>query len=103
MVGVGEPPDAGAAGLTLRVPNPARGRVELALRLPVPGPLRVEIFDVRGRLVRRLLDTPAAAAGPLSLGWDGHDERGAPVASGIFHAHVTTAAGELDRSFVRLR
>lgn len=102
VVGVGEPP-AAAAGLALRVPNPARGRVDLALTLPVAGPLRVEIFDVRGRLVRRLLDTPAAAAGPLSLGWDGRDERGAPAASGVFHARVTSAAGALERTFVRLR
>lgn len=103
VVGVPEGAVGDAPGPALRIPNPARGRVELALTLAAAGPLRVEIFDVRGRLVRRLLDRELQAAGPLALRWDGRDERGVEAPSGVFRARVTTAAGGLDRSFVRLR
>ena len=43
----------------------------------------VELYDLRGRLVRRL-EEPARGAGELSVSWDGRDSQGRDVAQGIY-------------------
>ncbi|MGE5177327.1 MAG: hypothetical protein ACM3JJ_13265 [Hyphomicrobiales bacterium] len=46
----------------------------------------IAIYDVRGRLVRRL--APPAGASPVRVLWDGLDGRGVPVASGRYWARA---------------
>jgi hypothetical protein len=41
-------------GLALRVPNPARGALDVRYRLPDAAPARLELFDVSGRRLRAL-------------------------------------------------
>jgi flagellar hook assembly protein FlgD len=52
----------------------------------VPARTRVElrVFDVSGALVRTLVDE-SRAAGSYSLEWDGRDNRGTFVSSGVFY------------------
>ena len=46
-------------GATLSVaPNPTRGQTALRLQLDAPAPVRLSVFDVRGRELRVLLDEP---------------------------------------------
>ena len=44
-------------------PNPARGVATLGLSLATAGPLRVELYDVTGRLERVLADEAEATQG----------------------------------------
>jgi membrane-associated phospholipid phosphatase len=55
--------------------------------LTASGSVRVAIFDVRGRLVRTLIDG-WQAAGPQVVRWDRRDAGGGPVAAGIYFARV---------------
>ncbi|MFO7653508.1 MAG: FlgD immunoglobulin-like domain containing protein [Candidatus Krumholzibacteriia bacterium] len=64
-------------------PNPFNPRLTIAYDLPVPGRLRVEVFDLRGRLVRTLMDAEVPA-GPGRLSWDGMDAEGRAAASGLY-------------------
>ena len=77
------PPDAGVvrAGVARARPNPSSGPVTLTFgsSRPEPGEA-VAILDVTGRLIRRL--SPAVEGEDLV--WDGADERGLPVAPGIY-------------------
>jgi len=68
-------------------PNPFRSHVRLAFGRPVGG--SVEVFDIRGRLVRRL-----DAAG-LELEWDGRDARGNAVAPGAYFVRVRESGAVL--------
>lgn len=53
-------------------PNPFRERAELRFTLPTPQPIRVDLFDARGRRVQTLYEgTPPA--GPLAVVIDGHE------------------------------
>ncbi len=71
-------------------PNPARGRTVLAFALPAPGHAALEVFDVGGRLVRRLADGDfPAGAGRLS--WDLRDDQGRPVPAGVYTARFVAA------------
>jgi len=94
VTGVGDAPAAAAAGLTV-YPNPSpggRARIEMREARPA-GAQAVEIFDLGGRRVRRLsLD---ATGGVL---WDGLDEGGKHVESGIHFVRPVEADGSLGRA-----
>ncbi len=92
--GLGEPiavPDA--AVLSVRCfPNPFNPSTTIAYTLPHAGRATLKVFDLRGRLVRVLLDGDLPA-GPGQVVWDGADGDGAAVASGVYF-HELLAGGE---------
>jgi hypothetical protein len=64
-------------------PNPFNPAVNLGYEIPRAGRVRVDVFDVAGRLVRTLEDG-VKRAGPGSVTWDGRDLRGAAAGSGVY-------------------
>ncbi len=80
-------------------PNPARpgSKITLVHRLPPGGSNWLRIFDASGRLVRSLHSLPEE-----SVPWDGLDEAGAPVASGVYVYRLGTGAEELGRGKLTL-
>lgn len=58
--------------------------------------------DLRGRQVRRLY-ADSEPAGNLILAWDGCDNAGRRVSSGVYWARVETAAGMLTRRVVMVK
>ena len=82
-LGVGD--SLAAAPLRLRVsaaPNPSRGEVRFLAQAPRGGAVRVRLLSVDGRRVREWRST--AASGSIEWRWDGRDQRGAPVANGMY-------------------
>ena len=69
-------------------PNPCAGKTTLFFGTDVNGPVRATVFDHTGRMVRLLLDGNLSP-GPHSLRWDGRDDQGRPVATGIYLARVS--------------
>ncbi|NNE44082.1 MAG: T9SS type A sorting domain-containing protein, partial [Gemmatimonadetes bacterium] len=81
---VGTPlPQSGAVPALRVSPNPFRGRTDVSLALAAPGPVRITVFDVTGRAVRRLADGEWPA-GTVRIPWDGRDGAGRAVAPGIY-------------------
>jgi hypothetical protein len=84
-------PDEGALTPSpLRVtPNPvvAGAAVSLRFTLPRAGAVRLEIFDVSGRLLATPLDAVQDAGEHLVL-WTGRDGLGQRVAPGVYFARV---------------
>jgi hypothetical protein len=74
-------------------PNPFNPRTTVAFDLARAGSARVAIYDTAGRLVRTLVDE-ARAAGRHEVVWNGQDDAGQPVASGVYV--VLLAAGGVD-------
>ena len=68
-------------------PNPFNPSTIIEYELPAPGSVQVLVYDVQGRFVRRLLDTQQAG-GSHSVTWDGTDDRGIHVASGVYFYQV---------------
>jgi serine protease AprX len=64
-------------------PNPFNPRTVIAFDLAHPGPVRLTVYDLRGRVVRRLVDEPREA-GAYRVTWLGDDDRGRAVASGVY-------------------
>jgi hypothetical protein len=87
--------DAGAtpAGYALTAePNPFNPATAIRFRLPAAMAVSLRIYDASGRLVRALVDG-TLAAGQHEVAWNGRDDRGAGVSSGVYF--YSFAAGEL--------
>ena len=72
-------------------PNPFNPETEIYFQLPDANHVVVAIFNTRGQEIRRLVDGNYAA-GYHSLRWDGMDNRGNPVSSGVYLYQLKTAA-----------
>ncbi len=82
------------------VPNPFNPRtvISFAVAGTASRPVTVTVHDLRGRLVRRLLDD-TLAPGPHAVAWDGRDDGGRGLAAGLYLARVHAGA---DRATVKM-
>lgn len=70
--------------------NPTQDRSRLGFEVGVSGPVRMDVYDVRGRLVRRIVHERDRAAGVYDASWDLHDHRGQAVSSGVYFVRLNT-------------
>ena len=49
-----------------------------------PAPVRINLWDLQGHKVREIEHSGSMSAGYHEASWDGKDERGLPVASGVY-------------------
>ena len=64
-------------------PNPFNSTTQITYRLAAAGPVRLAIFNVLGQSVRTLVDQ-VQAAGFYQVHWDGRDQRGGVVSTGVY-------------------
>ncbi len=74
---------AGTTKLYPARPNPANPRSELTFELAKTGRVTVRVFNVRGEVVRTLLDA-AKPAGTHRVAWDGKTDSGTRAGSGVY-------------------
>ena len=86
----------------LRTPNPLRRGGQFAFTLAAAAEAQFVIFGVDGRRVRTLTQG-AHAAGLYRFAWDGRDDAGNAVSSGIFYAQLRTGSGRFTNKVVYLR
>jgi hypothetical protein len=81
---VGTQPVSGAFSFW-NAPNPFRsgGSTTIVLAVPQPERVRIDVFDLRGRRVRRLFEGELSER-IIRLRWDGRDDGGRVAASGIY-------------------
>lgn len=98
------PAGPGQPGWSVRfvTPTPTRDGATLRLRTVRPGLVSVRLFDVRGALVRTV-EEGVWAAGERIVRWDGRNDRGVPVPSGVYFFRVDAADGVLTRKIAVLR
>ncbi|TPW11122.1 MAG: hypothetical protein FD129_1742, partial [bacterium] len=73
-------------------PNPASGATRIAFAVARNGtPTRIDLFDVTGRLVRRLVDRPMDA-GRHEVAWDGRAANGARVGAGLYFYRMVSGS-----------
>lgn len=73
----------GAVSLQQNYPNPFNPETEISFELSNPSQVVVRIFNVLGQEVRTL-SQEQYEAGSHTLRWDGQDNLGNPVASGVY-------------------
>ncbi len=82
--------------------NPVRDEAAISFETARPGPVRARVFDVRGSLVRTLMDGPGQP-GPYVLRWDGRDNRGSAVPNGVYFFRIETLDGQSTQKVAFLR
>jgi hypothetical protein len=83
-------------------PNPFNPRTTMRYSLPRTTQVRLAIYDVRGRLVRRLLDG-IEPAGERAATWDGRDDHGTSVGSGVYVYQLEADGMRLTRKMSLLK
>ena len=96
--------DAGANALfaSRPWPTPFMDETRIALRLSERAPVRVEVFDIAGRLIRTL-QTGTLEAGVYDLAWDGRCAGGGRAASGIYFLTCSSGGYRQARQVVLVR
>ena len=79
------------SGLWLAGPNPVRDDALLRVRVGIPGPVRLDVYDVRGRLVRHIIDGGTRPSGIYFEAWDLRGKGGRRVPSGVYFVRLRTA------------
>jgi hypothetical protein len=88
---------------TLRnYPNPFAHATTIEYELQNPSPVRVTIYDIRGKRVAELR-RPLQPVGPQTIMWDGLDDKGRRVASGIYLYRVDASGFSQTKKMVVLR
>lgn len=83
-------------------PNPASPEARVSFLLTAPGRASLTICDPLGRRLRALTDA-VLPAGPQDFVWDGRDEAGRALASGVYLAVLKTAGFTQSRRVVLIR
>jgi len=79
--------------LRANLPNPFAARTSVAFELRRRAPVALTVFDVSGRVVRRLAAGEAMDPGPHAIEWDGRTDGGLEAAAGLYFTRLD-AAGE---------
>ena len=87
----------GGLDLLAPAPNPARGTVVLRLGVPSVGPVRVTLYDARGRLVAVVLDGERAP-GWVTMQWDASE-----LASGVYVVRAEAGGQMVTRTLTVVR
>ena len=75
-------------------PNPFNPTTTIRFSLPTAMAVSAEVWSVSGARVRVLADGRTFAAGANALAWDGTDERGMPLGSGVYFVRLRTRVGD---------
>jgi hypothetical protein len=92
-------PGAGTLRVFQNAPNPFRTTTAFRLANPKTGDVAIRVFDAAGRLVRRL--DRRLTAGDHVIQWDGRDDAGRSVPSGVLFYEVTADGIRQTRKLIR--
>ncbi|NKB69799.1 MAG: T9SS type A sorting domain-containing protein [Candidatus Latescibacteria bacterium] len=83
-------------------PNPFNASTLIPFGIEHPGPVRLALYNALGQQIRRLIHGPRPA-GPQHIIWDGRNDQGHAVASGLYFYRLTTAAQVQVKSLALIR
>ena len=97
--------DTEPARLALRgnYPNPFGPGTTIAYELPAAARVDLRIYDVAGRLVRTLVDGSTVGAGRHAVPWDGRNDDGEQLASGVYLYRLEVGGEIMTKRMVLMR
>lgn len=75
--------------LTQNYPNPFNPNTKIQFSLPNEGKVALGIYDITGQEIKKLVDHDFMNAGKYTAEWDGTDNFGNKVTSGIYFARMS--------------
>jgi hypothetical protein len=87
----------GVFALHQNYPNPFNAETQIRFSLTAPGPVALRVYNMLGQLIKTLVDRDLAA-GQHQAQWDGTDQNGSALASGVYFYHLQAQGqGEVRR------
>ena len=84
-------------------PNPFRVNTIIRYDLPEQANVRLHIYDISGHVVRTLSNGVVQGPGRFQITWDGNDDLGQPVGSGVYFVGFEAGKKQDARSVILLR
>ena len=86
--------------LAQNAPNPFNARTTIGFNLPESAACHLSIFDLRGRRVRDLLAQASLPPGRHQVAWNGTNDAGSKVASGVYFYRLRAGSESRTRRLV---
>lgn len=83
-------------------PNPFNSSTRISFILPERGKVKLEVYDMLGRLVKTILDKDISA-GKMVIDWDGTDDLDRLVSSGIYFYRIQADGFQSIRKMLLIR
>jgi YVTN family beta-propeller protein len=83
-------------------PNPFAGRLAISYQIPVSGRVEMAVYNIAGQRVRTLVNRQTDP-GNYSTEWDGRDEAGRNVSSGIYLVRLVAGNKALNQKILKLK
>ena len=84
-------------------PNPFNPSTTIMFDLPKEAPVTLEVYNVLGVRVRSLLSGQALNAGTHSMVWDGRDDNGITLPSGVYLYRINAADFQASRKMTMVK
>jgi hypothetical protein len=106
-VGIPQEPVAALAFVTSlgqNFPNPMNPTAKITYTVGKPGTVCLRVFDASGRVIRTLInENKTARREPYEVIWDGTNDRGERVSSGVFFYQLEAVGYKSAKKIVILR
>jgi hypothetical protein len=89
-------------GLSQNYPNPYNPHTQIAYQLPQAGMVSLKIYNIKGELVRTLIEE-YKPAGYHTVTWDGKNEDGMEVSSGIYFYRMVSGDFSATKKMVMIK
>jgi Ca-activated chloride channel family protein len=96
------PPRPESPRLEQNYPNPFNSSTTMRYQVPESGSVRLEVFDLSGQKIKTLVNG-LRAAGFHQLSWNGRNQNGEPVSSGVYLARLQAAQGHQVRKILLMK
>ena len=83
-------------------PNPFNGSTNIWFDVPQTAEVKLEVYNILGQRIRTLFNG-TAQTGTSVARWDGHDESGNVVSSGMYFYRLTTPSSALTKKMLYIR
>ncbi len=98
----GELPPVTVVRLRPAAPNPFNPSTTIRYELASSASVHLDVFDAAGRRVRELVGGVPGNTGAHSVTWDGRDDRGVGLPSGVYFVRLNVGATSQTRRAVLL-
>jgi hypothetical protein len=89
--------------LSQNYPNPFNPSTSINIGLPVQAPVMMEIYNILGVKVRTLLHGEVMSAGIHQMEWNGKDDAGASVTSGVYLYRINAGTFQVTKKMMMLK
>jgi hypothetical protein len=83
-------------------PNPFNPSTSIAYEITEPGHVQLNIYNIKGELIRTLVDAPQTAQS-YTVTWDGTDNVGNPISSGVYFYQMQSGKNTSTRKMLLMK